>query len=63
VVEDSVVLGTATVEDGATVRGSIVMGRVGRAASITDTVVGADGRVDDGAVMAHAFVPDPGAAK
>jgi mannose-1-phosphate guanylyltransferase len=63
VVEDSVLLGSAIVEDGATVRGSVVMGRVGRSASITDTVVGAEGRIDDGAVLSHAFVPDPAAAK
>lgn len=63
VVEDSVLLGTAIVDDGATVRGSVVMGRVGRTASITNTVVGAEGRVDDGAVLTHAFVPDPTAAK
>ncbi len=63
VVENSVVLGGAIVDDGAIVRDSIVMGRVGRSASITDTVVGAQGRVDDEAVLSHAFVPDPNPAK
>lgn len=63
IVSDSVLLGTAVVEDGAHVRGSIVMGRVGSRASIADTVVGAQGRVDDSSVLANALVPDPNAVK
>ena len=62
-IEDSVVLGSAVIEDGAVVRGSIVMGHVGRSSIITDTVVGAEGRVDEGVVLSHAFVPDPNAVK
>ncbi len=62
-IEDSVVLGSAVIEDGAVVRGSIVMGHVGRSSIITDTVVGVEGRVDEGVVLSHAFVPDPNAVK
>jgi len=39
------------------------MGHVGRSSIITDTVVGAEGRVDEGVVLSHAFVPDPNAVK
>jgi len=63
VIEDSVILGSAVIEAGAVVKDSIVMGHLGRSSVISHTVVGAQGRVKDGAVLSHALVPDPNAVK
>lgn len=56
---DSVVLSGATISSGAEVRSSLVMGFVGPGASITDCVVGSEGRVDADATMSHARIPEP----
>ena len=56
-VRDSVLLPNAVVAAGARVSASIVAGRVGRCATITDVVVGADGDVADGTTMESARIP------
>lgn len=56
---DSVILPGARIESGAHVRESLVMGRIGRDARITDCVIGADGEVAGGVTMAHARLPEP----
>jgi mannose-1-phosphate guanylyltransferase len=58
---DSVVLAGACIEAGAEVRSSLVMGHVGSQASVDDCVIGSEGRVDSGATMSHARIPDPSA--
>jgi mannose-1-phosphate guanylyltransferase len=57
-VVDSVILPGAHVSRGANVRSSLVMGFVGSHATITDSVIGSDGRVESNATMSHARVPD-----
>jgi mannose-1-phosphate guanylyltransferase len=57
-VVDSVILPGAHVSRGANVRSSLVMGFVGSDATITDCVIGSDGRVESNATMSHARVPD-----
>ena len=57
-VVDSVILPGAHVSRGANVRSSLVMGFVGSEATITDSVIGSDGRVESNATMSHARVPD-----
>jgi mannose-1-phosphate guanylyltransferase len=57
-VVDSVILPGAHVSRGANVRSSLVMGFVGSDATITDSVIGSDGRVESNATMSHARVPD-----
>jgi mannose-1-phosphate guanylyltransferase len=57
-VEDSVILPGAHVSHGANVRSSLVMGFVGSDATVIDSVIGSDGRVESNATMAHARVPD-----
>jgi mannose-1-phosphate guanylyltransferase len=57
-VQDSVILPGAHVSHGANVRSSLVMGFVGSDATVTDSVIGSDGRVESNATMAHARVPD-----
>ncbi|HEY5874817.1 MAG TPA: NDP-sugar synthase [Ilumatobacteraceae bacterium] len=56
-VRDSVLLPTAVVAGGARVSASIVAGRVGRCATITDVVVGAEGKVADGTTMESERIP------
>jgi mannose-1-phosphate guanylyltransferase len=56
-VVDSVLLPTARVGAGAVVERSLVMGRVGANARATDSMVGADGVVADGDVLARSAVP------
>ncbi len=56
---DSVVLPGAHIGADASVRASLVLGTVGARSSIDDCVIGSDGRVDPGATMAHARVPEP----
>jgi mannose-1-phosphate guanylyltransferase len=58
-VVDSVILPGAHVSHGATVQSSLVMGFVGSDATITDCVIGSDGRVESNATMSHARVPEP----
>jgi len=48
VVTDSVLLPGAVVGDGAVVTDSVVMGRIGEGATVVDTVLGLDGRVEAG---------------
>lgn len=57
-VVDSVILPGAHISQGADVRSSLVMGFVGTNASIADSVIGSDGRVESNATMSHARVPD-----
>jgi mannose-1-phosphate guanylyltransferase len=57
-VVDSVILPGAHVSRGANVRSSLVMGFVGSDATITNSVIGSDGRVESNATMSHARVPD-----
>lgn len=57
-VHDSVILPGAHVSHGANVRSSLVMGFVGSDATVTDSVIGSDGRVESNATIAHARVPD-----
>ncbi len=59
-VYDSVLLPGAVVERGAEVVGSVVLGHVGANAHVVDCVVGADGRVADGARLEGVRLPDPG---
>ena len=56
-VRDSVVLPNAVVAAGAHVSASIVAGRVGKCATITDVVVGAEGDVADGTTMESERIP------
>jgi mannose-1-phosphate guanylyltransferase len=56
-VRDSVVLPNAVVAAGARVTASIVAGRVGKCATITDVVVGAEGDVADGTTMESERIP------
>ena len=58
-IKDSVILAGAIIRQGAVVHGSIVMGEVANGASITDTMVGATGKVAPGVTLVHALVPDP----
>lgn len=57
-VSDSVVLPGAVISTGATVKSSLVMGFIGPDATITDCVIGSEGRVESNATMVHARVPD-----
>lgn len=57
---ETVVLAGGVVGEGATVERSIVMGRIGTAATVRDTVIGADGDVADGATVTGARIPEPG---
>ena len=59
-VTESVVLAGASIGRGATVERSIVMGRVGPDAVVSDAVVGADGDVPAGTTLADARLPAPG---
>jgi mannose-1-phosphate guanylyltransferase len=56
-VVDSVLLPDARVDAAAIVERSLVMGRVGAGARVTDSMVGAEGVVGDGEVLAGAAVP------
>ena len=58
-VVDSVILSGAHVSAGATVTSSLVMGWVGPNSSISDCVIGSEGRVESGATMSHARIPEP----
>ncbi len=57
-VVDSVILPGAIVSEGASVRSSLIMGFVGSNSSVTDCVIGSEGRVEPNATMTHARVPD-----
>lgn len=59
VVRRSVLLPGASVGEGCTVSGSVVMGRVAARASIDGCVVGVDGAVGVGEVLAGARIPQP----
>lgn len=59
VIIDSVLLPHARIARGATVERSLVMGSVGIEARAIDAMVGADGHVDDRAVLDRASVPAP----
>lgn len=59
VVRRSVLLPGASVGEGCTVSGSVVMGRVAARASIDGCVVGVDGAVGEGEVLAGARIPQP----
>ena len=59
-VRDSVLLPGAVVERGAEVVGSVVLGHIGAGAHVVDCVVGAEGRVADGARLEGVRLPDPG---
>lgn len=59
VIVDSVVLPGAQVGASVRLERSLVAGSVGAGASLTECVVGADGRVDAGAGLVGAKVPDP----
>lgn len=59
VVRRSVLLPGASVGEGCTVSGSVVMGRVAARASIDGCVVGAEGAVGEGEVLAGARIPQP----
>ncbi|NND74644.1 MAG: NDP-sugar synthase [Ilumatobacter sp.] len=61
-VHDSVVLPDAAVAPGATVDASLVMGRIGRNATVRRAIVGADGEVEADASVVDRSVPDPSAA-
>ena len=61
-VVDTVVLPGAFIGARSQVESSIVMGRVGEDATLIEAVVGAEGVVADGDVVAHSSVPDPGEA-
>jgi len=56
-VTGSVVLGGAVVGRQAVVANSVVMGRIGQGASVTDVVLGRDGRVDAGEVVSGVLRP------
>lgn len=58
-VVDTVVLPGATIGARSQVESSVVMGRVGEDATLIEAVIGADGVVDDGDVVAHSSVPEP----
>lgn len=58
-IEHSVLLPGAVVDAGAIVRGSIVMGHVGRSAELVDCVVGRGATVPAGARRHDARVPEP----
>jgi mannose-1-phosphate guanylyltransferase len=55
----SVVLSGAVIDEDAVVERSVVMGRIGRAAVVRDSVVGVDGVVADHAELHDARVPEP----
>ena len=57
-VTDSVVLPHAVIAAGAHVERSLVMGAIGADARVADSMVGAGGVVESGAVLAGAAVPD-----
>ncbi len=57
---DSVLLPGASLEPGATVERSLVMGHIGAGATVCDAMVGADGRVADGQRLIDAVTPDAG---
>jgi mannose-1-phosphate guanylyltransferase len=57
VVRRSVLLPGASVGEGCSVSGSVVMGRVAARARIDGCVVGADGAVAEGEVLAGARIP------
>lgn len=59
VIIDSVVLPGAHVGSAVRLERSLVMGRVGSGASLTDCVVGSDGSVEPRAELVGARVPDP----
>jgi mannose-1-phosphate guanylyltransferase len=59
-VVDSVLLPGASVEAGAIVERSLVMGQIGAGAVVRDAMVGADGRVADGQRLVDAVSPDAG---
>ena len=61
-VVDTVVLPGAFIGARSQVESSIVMGHVGEDATLIEAVVGAEGVVADGDVVAHSSVPDPGEA-
>ena len=54
---DSVLLPGASVGSGARVERSLVMGAVGSASVVRDSMVGADGRVGDGESLVDATAP------
>ncbi|MEL6890426.1 MAG: NDP-sugar synthase [Actinomycetota bacterium] len=58
-VVESVILPGAVIGERAQVESSLVMGRVGVDATLIEAVIGADGVVDDGDVVAHSSVPEP----
>ena len=58
-VSDSVLLPGAVIRSHAVVRHSVVMGHVGRHAVVNQCVIGADGRVADGAQLSDERVPSP----
>lgn len=60
VIIDSVLLPHAVIGDRVRLERSLVMGSVGDDSSLTDCVVGADGRVRAGSVLADARVPEQG---
>ncbi|HSP30357.1 MAG TPA: NDP-sugar synthase, partial [Ilumatobacteraceae bacterium] len=59
-VVDSVLLPGASVETGATVERSLVMGHIGAGAVVCDAMVGAEGHVADGQRLIDAVTPDAG---
>ena len=58
-VSRSVIFPGAVVGPGSTVSGSLVMGRIGGSASVSDSVIGHDGDVVDGTELVGAKVPSP----
>ena len=59
VVRRSVLLPGASIGPRCMVVGSVVMGRVGSGATLEGCMIGADGSVDDGAVLSGARIPGP----
>ncbi|MSO59448.1 MAG: NDP-sugar synthase [Ilumatobacteraceae bacterium] len=59
IISNSVLLPGAVVDDGARVEASIVMGHIGERATVTDCVIGVDGRVDFGTTHVAEKIPDP----
>ena len=59
IISDSVLLPGAVVDSGARVEASIVMGHIGQGATVTDCVIGIDGRVDPRTTHVGEKIPDP----
>ena len=56
---DSVILPGAVVGAGSCIERSLVMGVVGAGATVIGSMIGAEGRVDDGVRLVDGAVPEP----